>query len=132
LDVTALKRMPATTIRVTMRSDKGSLGTHRFTGALLDEVIQAAIPISNTSFKNDALRQFITVSATDGYQVSVSMAEILPQFGHEQVLLAYAQDGKPLARADGAVELIVPGDTLAGRDVRNVNQIIVGTPLGNW
>ena len=132
LDVAALQRMPATTIRVTMRTDKASLGTHRFTGVLLDDVIQAAIPISNTSFKNDALRQFVTVGATDGYQVSVSMAEILPQFGHEQVLLAYAEDGKLLSHDDGAVELIVPGDTLAGRDVRNVNQIIVGTPLGTW
>jgi DMSO/TMAO reductase YedYZ molybdopterin-dependent catalytic subunit len=86
---------------------------------------------TNTSFKNDVLRQFVTVAATDNYQVSVALAEILPQFGHEQILLAYAKNGKPLSNDEGAIELIVPGDTLAGRDVTNVNRIVVGTPLGN-
>jgi DMSO/TMAO reductase YedYZ molybdopterin-dependent catalytic subunit len=131
LRVSDLKKMPATTVTVTQRTDIKVLGTHRYTGALLNDVIQAAIPISNTSFKNDPLRMFATIRATDNYQVTVAMAEILPAFGHQQILLAYAQDGKPLAYSDGAVELIVPGDTLAGRDVRNVDEIVVGTPLGN-
>ncbi len=131
LGVSDLRKLPAVSDRVTLRTDKGTLGTHTFTGALLNSVVQEAIPISNTSFKNDALRMFVTIHATDGYEVSVSMAEMLPDFGHQAILLAYAEDGKPLAHSDGAVELIVPGDTLAGRDVRNVDKIVVGTPLGN-
>lgn len=131
LSVAGLKKMAATTVTATLRSDKGLVGTARYTGVLLNTVIQAATPISNTSFKNDLLRQFATVAATENYQVTVSLAEILPTFGHEQILLAYAKNGKPLSRGDGAVELIVPGDTLAGRDVKNVDRVVVGTPLGN-
>ena len=131
LGVSDLKKMPATTVTATQRTQTKVLGAHTYTGVLLNDVIQAAIPISNTSFKNDPLRMFVTVHATDNYQVTVALAEILPAFGHQQILLAYAQDGKPLAHSDGAVELIVPGDTLAGRDVRNVDEIVVGTPLGN-
>ncbi len=130
LTVTDLRRLPTTTVTVTQRTEMTVLGTARYTGVLLNTVVQAAAPITNTSFKNDVLRDFVTVRATDGYQVSVALAEMLPTFGHEQVLLAYARNGRPLARQDGAVELIVPGDTLAGRDVKNVDSITVGTPFG--
>jgi DMSO/TMAO reductase YedYZ molybdopterin-dependent catalytic subunit len=73
---------------------------------------------------------FVTVRATDNYQVTVAMAEILPTFGHQKIILAYAKNGQPLGTDEGAVRLIVPGDTLAGRAVNNVDQIIVGTPVG--
>lgn len=130
LNVAQLRKMPAATVTATLRSDTTVLGTATYTGILLDDVVQTAAPITNTSFKNDLLRQFVTVGASDGYEVTLSLAEILPQFGHEHVLLAYARNGRPLSRDEGAVELIVPGDTLAGRDVRNVSTIVVGTPLG--
>jgi DMSO/TMAO reductase YedYZ molybdopterin-dependent catalytic subunit len=128
--VADLRKLPLTTVTVTLRTDQGSQGIASYTGPLLYTVIQQTVPISNTSFKNDFLRQFVTVGATDGYQVSVSMAEITPQFGNEKVILAYEKDGKPLSQAEGAVRLIVPGDYLAGRWVSNVNSVIVGTPVG--
>jgi molybdate transport system substrate-binding protein len=130
--VADLQKLPATTIKVTKRTDVKVLGTDTYTGVLLNTVIQQTVPISNTSFKNDPLNMFATVHATDNYAVTVGFAEILPTFGHQQIILAYEEDGKPLAKSDGAVELIVPGDTLAGRDVYNVDEIIVGRPLGNW
>lgn len=129
LGVATLRKLPMTRVTVTLRSEKGPLGTATYTGALLYDVIQAATPISNTGYKNDLLRQFITVHATDGYEVTVAMAEILPNFGGQQALLAYARDGKPLAPNEGAVELVMPGDHLAGRDVKNVDRIVVGAPF---
>jgi molybdate transport system substrate-binding protein len=125
-----LETLPAVTDRITLRSDTGTLGTHTYTGVLLNTVIQQTVPISNTSFKNDVLRQFVTIGATDGYQVTVAMAEILPQFGNQQILLAYLRDGKPLGADEGAVRLIVPGDVLAGRAVTNVDSVVVGSPVG--
>jgi DMSO/TMAO reductase YedYZ molybdopterin-dependent catalytic subunit len=58
------------------------------------------------------------------------MAEILPQFGNQKILLAYAKNGKALGPGEGAIRLIVPGDALAGRWVSNVNSIVVGAPEG--
>ncbi len=130
LTVSDLRALPATTVTATQRTQTKSLGTARYTGVLLDTVIGAAVPISNTSYKNDMLRQFVTVVGSDNYQATVAMAEILPQFGHEQVLLAYAKDGRPLPNTEGAIELIVPGDTLAGRYVKHVVRLVVGTPTG--
>ncbi len=130
LTVADLQKLPATTVTATLRTDKGTQGVYSYTGVLLNTVIQRALPVTNTSFKNDALRQFVTVGATDGYQATIGMAEILPRFGHQQIILAYKRDGKPLAVGEGAVRLIVPGDTLAGRWVANVSSIVVGTPVG--
>jgi molybdate transport system substrate-binding protein len=130
LGVADLQKFPATSVKVTLHTDKATLGTFTYTGALLYDVVQAAIPISNTSYKNDPLRMFVTVHATDNYQVTVGMAEILPTFGHQKIILAYAKNGQPLGKDEGAVRLIVPGDSLAGRAVNNVDQVIVGTPLG--
>src|SRR5262249_42621823 len=96
LGVADLKKFPVTSVKVTLRTEKATLGTVTYTGARLYDVVQAAIPISNTSYKNDPLRMFVTVHATDNYEVSVGMAEILPAFGHQQIILAYAKDGKPL------------------------------------
>lgn len=131
LSVSDLRRLPATTVTATLRSDnKTTLGTARYTGVLLNTIVQAAAPVSNTSYKNGMLRQFVTVVGSDGYQATVAMAEMLPRFGHEKVLLAYSKNGKALPRGEGAVELIVPGDALAGRDVKNVTGIVVGAPTG--
>ncbi len=128
--VADLRRLPSTTVTATMRTKTANLGTARYTGVTLSTLIDAAAPITNAGYKNDVLRDFVTIGGTDGYEVSVSLAEILPQFGHEKVLLAYLKDGRALAPRDGAFELIVPGDILAGRDVANVNSIVVQTPYG--
>jgi DMSO/TMAO reductase YedYZ molybdopterin-dependent catalytic subunit len=92
--------------------------------------LQKAGLVPNTSFKNDLLRQFVTMGGTDNYQATLSLAEITPDFGHQPVILAYARNGTPLAADEGAIRLIVPGDTLAGRWISSVNSIVVGTPVG--
>jgi len=130
LTVADLQKLPAITVKVTLRTDSGTQGTYTYTGALLYTVLQQAGLVPNSSFKNDLLRQFVTVGATDNYQATLSLAEINPDYGHQQVILAYARDGKPLAADEGAIRLIVPGDTLAGRWVSNVNSIVVGAPVG--
>jgi len=130
LTVSDLRRFQPTRVTATQRTGIKILGTATYTGALLNSVVQAAAPISNTSYKNDPLRQFVTVVGSDNYQATVALAEILPTFGHEQVLLAYTKNGRPLSNGEGAIELIVPGDTLAGRDVKHVVRLVVGTPAG--
>ena len=49
------------------------------------------------------------------------MVELDPNFEGKQVLVAYAQDGKPLP----ALRLVIPADAHAGRNVRDVVAIEV-------
>jgi len=54
----------------------------------------------------------------------LSAAELDPEFGAEQALLAYAKDGKPLT-GPGFARLILPADKSAGRAVSGVIRIDV-------
>jgi hypothetical protein len=51
----------------------------------------------------------------------VSIGEIDPNFGNAPVMLAYAQDGKPLP----TLRLVFPSDKHGARDVRDVLHIEV-------
>ena len=57
----------------------------------------------------------------DGYAALVSFGEISPEFGDRGVLLATAEDGKPLERP----RLVVPGDVKGGRYVSDVVELRV-------
>jgi hypothetical protein len=81
--------------------------------------------ILDPSHKNDSLRKYLEITATDCYQVIVALAEILPNFGAQQVFIAYADgDGNPLTD-EGMARLVVPGDKTGGRFVSNIVSIIV-------
>ena len=65
------------------------------------------------------------ITANDGYQMVISGGEIDPNFGHEPMLLAWKQDGRPLAGERGPLSLMVPGDMHGGRYVHGIVSIDV-------
>ncbi len=73
--------------------------------------------------------RFATSSASrsndlaDGYSAVISRREISPEFVERQILLADQLNGAPLP--DHALRLVVPGDGLGGRSVRDVVRIEV-------
>jgi molybdate transport system substrate-binding protein len=84
-----------------------------FTGVKLWDILGAAQPNFNTDVKNDKLGMYIVATGSDGYQAIIAWGEIDPDFGSQNILVAYEQDGKAL---DG-LRLIVPGDSHGGRYV---------------
>jgi DMSO/TMAO reductase YedYZ molybdopterin-dependent catalytic subunit len=120
LTFAALRAYPRHAERVRYRTSTGP-ETHTFRGALLYDVLQAAQPTFDPNVKNDQLRYAILVKASDGYEATLSWAEIDPDYADRQVLLAYNQDNAPLD-FQGA-HLTVPGDTYGGRYVYGVFSI---------
>jgi DMSO/TMAO reductase YedYZ molybdopterin-dependent catalytic subunit len=102
----------------------GSVVNSSFTGALLWDVLNAAGITVNPSVKNDILRKIVIVVGSDGYQAVIAAGELAPQFGGEQIIIAYEQDGKLLG-ADGFARMVVPGDKAGGRAVANIVRIEV-------
>ena len=92
---------------------------HRYRGALLLDVLQAAQPQFDSETKNDALRHAVLVTASDGYQAALAWGEIDPRFAATEVLLAYEEDRQPLARP----RLVVPSDERGGRYVTDVTRV---------
>ena len=124
LRVATLRTLPPHTITVTFRAGSGT-ETHTFTGPLLLDVLAQAGPQFDPAIKNDKLRHFISVTATDDYRALVAYGEIDPSFENKTVLLATSQDGNPL---DTAGRLVVPGDAAGGCYVTNVNRVFLQKP----
>ncbi|HET9258338.1 MAG TPA: hypothetical protein VFO16_24505 [Pseudonocardiaceae bacterium] len=125
LSVEDLRALPAKTVDVTFKAGSGTQH-HVYVGPLLLDVLTQAGPKFDPDIKNDKLRYFISVSATDGYRALVAYGEIDPSFENKQVLLATSEDGRPLD-ADGP-RLVVPGDIAGGRYVTNVNRVFLQKP----
>jgi hypothetical protein len=89
-------------------------------------VLALATPQFDLSIKNDKLRHFVSVSATDEYRALVAYGEIDPNFENKDVLLATSEDGRPLD-TEGP-RLVVPGDIAGGRYVTNVNRVFLQKP----
>ena len=67
------------------------------------------------------LQHVIIARGTDGYGVAIAIGEIEPKFEGKQVIVAYQKDGAPLS----SLRLVIPGDTHAGRDVRDLAELTV-------
>jgi hypothetical protein len=126
-DLAGYKSSKAT---VTYFSGASGFVTNTFVGVPLYDLITEAGVITDPARKNDQLRKYLVISATDCYQVIVSLAEILPAFGGQQAMVAYATVDaagiqQPLDDTEGAIKLIMPGDKAGGRDVFHTNSIVV-------
>ncbi|MEP7287338.1 MAG: molybdate ABC transporter substrate-binding protein [Chloroflexota bacterium] len=91
--------------------------TASFTGVYLRDLLDAVQVNFNADVKNDKISLFIIGTGSDGYQATIAYAELDPDFGNQPIIVAYEQDGKPIADKEGAIRLIVPGDKRGGRYV---------------
>src|SRR5215472_9422708 len=103
--------------------------TATYSGVPLRDLLKDVGVPSGEDLHGKALATTIVVSATDGYQVAFSIAELDESVGNLQVLVADAEDGKPLADGAGPLRLVVPSDKRPARWVRMVKTIrIVASP----
>lgn len=119
---------PSVHLTVSYFSGNQGLVTKTYEGVPLIDLLNDAVIVTDPTHRNDLLRKYVHVKATDCYEVIVSVAELLSNFGHQQVLVAFETgDGQPLDATEGMARLIVPGDKAGGRFVSNVTTITVRT-----
>src|SRR4051794_27617491 len=112
-------------VDVTYRA-AGGTEHHVFTGPLLLDVLARAVPRFDPAIKNDKLRHYVSVTASDAYQALVAYGEIDPSFENKKILLAVTQDGASLA--EQGPRLLVPGDVAGGRYVTGVVKVRLDKP----
>jgi hypothetical protein len=71
-------------------------------------------------------RLYLVAEGADGYQVVYSVAEVTPDVHDAVVIVADAQDGKPIAE-DGPLKLVATGEKRPARWVRNLVAVRVLT-----
>jgi DMSO/TMAO reductase YedYZ molybdopterin-dependent catalytic subunit len=116
-----LAALPQVTERVGFTTGRGEQ-QNEWTGPLLWDVLGASGVIADASPREQA-HLAVRITGADGYAAVVSVGEISPQFADRKVLVADQLNGAPLP--NHALRLIVPGDLLGGRSVRDVVRIEV-------
>ena len=98
---------------------------HEYAGVnLRDLLTQAGVAMGN-DVRGKELADYVVVEAADGYRVVFSLAELDPDFGNTQVIVAESVDGQPLAAKEGPLRLVLPGDKRQARWVRMVTSVSV-------
>lgn len=128
LTVAALQALPSETIQVTFLSGTNT-EQHSYTGVRLYTVLNnAKLRVNNDRYKNDKLRKSIVATGSDNYEVTIAWGEIDPDFGNAPILIAWAEDDKPLSGAGGPLRLVVPTDKRGGRYVSGLVTLDVRDP----
>lgn len=133
ITLTVNERPPTTLDAATLAGwprTKASAGAHDdapsvWEGVALIEVLRKSGAPVDQQLRGAALASVVRVTASDGYQVVFTLAELDAAFGNAAVILVDTRDGKPLGAADGPFRLVVPADKRAGRWLRNVVRIEV-------
>jgi len=119
LTLTDLQALPPVTVEITHAGPQGPQ-TGVFTGALVWTLLEAAV-LADENGPRTRLQHGLIARGRDGYGVLLAIGELSPEFEGKQVVVAYAEGGKPLP----ALRLIVPADKRAGRAVRDLVAIEV-------
>lgn len=125
-----LAGLPRHTVILDAHGQKNS-----FEGPLLIDVLAKVGAPTGKALRGAELSNAVIVTASDGYQVVIGLAEADPGTRPNRIILADRMDGKPLPEKDGAFRLVVEGDLRPARAARLVTAIKVvklsdGKPTG--
>jgi hypothetical protein len=99
-----------------------------YEGVALTEVLRfAGVPFDG-HLRGPRVANYVLIEAADGYRATFALAEVDPSVSEKVVLLADRVDGKPLAEGVGPYRLVVPGDRIHSRWVRQVVRVTVQRP----
>jgi DMSO/TMAO reductase YedYZ molybdopterin-dependent catalytic subunit len=119
LTVSDLKRYPAHQVDYAATRDShqqnGTGAVRHYTGCLLRDLLAAAQPVER--HPRDLRKSYVVATASDGYEVVFSWAELFISPIGDAAFVVYERDGTPLADDEGRIALIVTADM---RPVRHV------------
>jgi DMSO/TMAO reductase YedYZ molybdopterin-dependent catalytic subunit len=116
-----LAQLPRET--VTIAEQNGS--NMEYSGVLLREILIKAGAPTGSSLRGKALASYVLATASDGYQVVFTLAEMDPMFAGERILVVDQRDQKPLPTSQGPLRLVCPGDKEGARSVRMLERIAI-------
>ena len=99
--------------------------THLYSGPLLIDLLARVQTPTGKAIHGPELASVVLVTARDGYQVALGLAELDPGTRPNRILLADQKDGKPLDGTEGPYRLVVEGDLRPARSARSVTGISV-------
>jgi hypothetical protein len=123
--LTKLEDYTPSKVVVSFFSGSQGLVTKTYIGVLLSDLLNDAEIILDSAHKNDSLRKYLEFTATVCYQVIVALAEILPNFGGQQAIIAYADGEGHELTTEGMARLVLVNEKAGGRLIQNITSIVV-------
>ena len=112
---------PSTLSRSSLKTLGRDGKEHVYSGVLLSELLtKSGIALGN---KRESIISYVILKAKDGYKSIFSLAEIDPLFAEQPILIADKIDGNALSHSDAPFQIIVPGDKIQTRWVRQLVSI---------
>lgn len=123
LSITAaeLKTMARATVEV--KNEDGQ--TVKYEGVLIAELLKRAGATLGGELRGNAMTTYVLASASDGYQVLFSLAELDPALTGSNIIVADTVDGKPLFAYQGPFRVVSPKDTRPARSIRMLQRLEV-------
>lgn len=114
-----LDKMAKTELNATDHDEK----EHKYSGVELAVILKQAGVTLGAELRGKNAAKFLLVSATDGYRVVFSLAEVDPEFSQKKILLATRKDGSLLPESEGPFKIIIEGEKKKARFIRQINSI---------
>jgi hypothetical protein len=119
-DQSAIARLPH--VKLTAGS---SPAPSTFEGVALRSILEKAGIGFGDTLKGKRLASFLLASGADGFRVVIALPELDPSFTDKQVVLAFLQDGKPLAPKEGPFRIVMPDEKRMSRWVKQVTTLTI-------
>lgn len=116
-----LAAMPRKTI--TVKQQDGRAVTYE--GVLVAELLKRAGAPLGKDLRGGAVASYVVASATDGYRVVFSLAELDPDFTGSEIMVVDRTNGQPLLADQGPIRIVAPHDLAGARSVRMLERIEV-------
>ncbi len=123
LAITAADLEAMTRTKVEVKDEDGRTVTYE--GVLVGEILKRAGATLGGDLRGNAMTTYVLASASDGYQVVFSLAELDPAFSNSRIIVADTIDGKPLFAYQGPFRIVSPGDTRPARSIRMLQRLDV-------
>ena len=99
--------------------------SHNYQGVSLREVLIKAGAPTGDGLRGKEMADLVVAEGADGYRVVFSLAELDPDFGDRQVIIADKADGQPLSAQEGPLRLVVAADKRQARWVRMLTSLTI-------
>lgn len=122
LSLADLKNMPRQTLKVFDPHDKK---TEVYQGVSLQELFRRAGVPQGEQLRGALMTTYVLATASDGYRVVFSLAELDPGFQDSDVIVADTLDEAPLGPGQGPLKLVAPHDKRPARWIRMLKSLAV-------
>ena len=116
-----LLNMPRT--KITLKQPDGRAVVHE--GVLVSELLKRVGAPLGKALRGEAMATYVIASATDGYRVIFSLAELDPEFTGSEIMVADRTNGQPLLADQGPIRIVAPKDLAGARSIRMLERIEV-------